>query len=44
VQGLEREYFKKLGVPMVALETTVHDQPPTEEQITKVKTFLEVLS
>lgn len=44
VQGLEREYFKKLGVPMVALETTVHDQPRTEEQITKVKTFLEVLS
>jgi benzoyl-CoA reductase/2-hydroxyglutaryl-CoA dehydratase subunit BcrC/BadD/HgdB len=44
VQGLEREHFKKLGVPMVALETTVHDQPPTEEQITKVKTFLEVLS
>lgn len=44
VQGLEREHFKKLGVPMVALETTVHDQPVTEEQITKVKTFLEVLS
>jgi benzoyl-CoA reductase/2-hydroxyglutaryl-CoA dehydratase subunit BcrC/BadD/HgdB len=44
VQGLEREHFKRLGVPMVALETTVHDQPPTEEQITKVKTFLEVLS
>jgi benzoyl-CoA reductase/2-hydroxyglutaryl-CoA dehydratase subunit BcrC/BadD/HgdB len=44
VQGLEREYFKKLGVPMVALETTVHDQPPTEEQITKVKTFIEMLS
>jgi benzoyl-CoA reductase/2-hydroxyglutaryl-CoA dehydratase subunit BcrC/BadD/HgdB len=44
VQGLEREYFKKLGVPLVALETTVHDEPPTEEQITKVKTFLEMLS
>jgi hypothetical protein len=29
---------------MVALETTVHDQPPTEEQITKVKTFSEILS
>jgi len=43
VQGLEREYFKKLGVPLVALETTVHDEPPTEEQITKVKTFLEML-
>jgi len=28
----------------VALETTVHDQPPTEEQITKVKTFIEILS
>lgn len=44
VQGLEREYFKKQGVPMVSLETTVHDQPPTEEQITKVKTFIEMLS
>jgi benzoyl-CoA reductase/2-hydroxyglutaryl-CoA dehydratase subunit BcrC/BadD/HgdB len=44
VQGLEREYFKKQGIPMVALETTVHDQPPTEEQITKVKTFIEILS
>ena len=43
VQGLEREYFKKQGVPLVALETTVHDQPPTEEQITKVKTFIEML-
>ena len=44
VQGLEREYFKKQGIPMVALETTVHDQPPTEEQITKVKTFIEILT
>jgi benzoyl-CoA reductase/2-hydroxyglutaryl-CoA dehydratase subunit BcrC/BadD/HgdB len=44
VQGLEREYFKKQGVPLVSLETTVHDQPPTEEQITKVKTFIEMLS
>jgi benzoyl-CoA reductase/2-hydroxyglutaryl-CoA dehydratase subunit BcrC/BadD/HgdB len=44
VQGLERDYFKKRGVPLVALETTVHDVPPTEEQITKVKTFLEMLA
>jgi len=44
VQGLEREYFKKRGVPLVALETTVHDQPPTEEQITRVKTFIEMLA
>ena len=44
VQGLEREYFKKQGVPLVALETTVHDQPPTEEQITRVKAFIEMLS
>ncbi len=44
VQGIEREYFKKQGVPIVTLETTVHDQPPTEEQITKVKTFIEMLS
>jgi hypothetical protein len=33
-----------MGVPMVALENTVHNQPPTEEQITKVKTFIEMLS
>lgn len=44
VQSLEREYFKKQGVPLVALETTVHNQPPTEEQIMKVKTFIEMLS
>ena len=31
-------------LPIVTLETTVHDQPPTEEQITKVKTFIEMLS
>ena len=45
VQGIEREHFKKRGVPMVSLEHSVHaDEPPTEEQITKIKTFIEMLS
>jgi benzoyl-CoA reductase/2-hydroxyglutaryl-CoA dehydratase subunit BcrC/BadD/HgdB len=45
VQGLEREYFKKRGIAFVSLEHTVHsEEPPTEEQITKVKTFIEMLS
>jgi benzoyl-CoA reductase/2-hydroxyglutaryl-CoA dehydratase subunit BcrC/BadD/HgdB len=44
VQQLERNYFKKQGIPMVALEGTVHNEPPTEEQIMKVKTFIDMLS
>ena len=45
VQGLERDYFKKQGIPMVALEHNVHaEEAPTEEQITKIKTFIEMLS
>jgi len=45
VQSIEREYFKKKGVPMVSLEHTVHaEEPPTEEQITRVKAFVEMLS
>lgn len=45
VQGLERDYFKKQGIPMVALEHNIHaEEPPTEEQITKIKTFIEMLS
>ncbi len=45
VQGLEREYFKKKGVPMVSLEHSVHaEEPPTEEQITRVRAFIEMLA
>jgi benzoyl-CoA reductase/2-hydroxyglutaryl-CoA dehydratase subunit BcrC/BadD/HgdB len=45
VQGLEREYFKKKGVPIVTLEHTVHaEEPPTEEQITRIKAFVEMLA
>jgi hypothetical protein len=44
VQQLERNYFKKQGIPMVALEGTVHSDPPTEEQIMKVRTFIDMLS
>ena len=44
VQQLERNYFKKQGIPMVALEGTVHNEPPTEEQVMKVKTFIDMLS
>jgi benzoyl-CoA reductase/2-hydroxyglutaryl-CoA dehydratase subunit BcrC/BadD/HgdB len=44
VQQFERTYFKKIGIPTVALESTVHKEPPTEEQIMKVKTFIEMLS
>ena len=45
VQGLERQYFKKKGIPLVGLEHTVHAQePPTEEQVTRVKAFIEMLA
>jgi benzoyl-CoA reductase/2-hydroxyglutaryl-CoA dehydratase subunit BcrC/BadD/HgdB len=44
VQQLERDYFKKNGIPLIALETTVHNELPTEEQITRVKAFIEMLS
>ena len=45
VQGIEREYFKKKGVPLVSLEHTVHaEEPPTEEQITRIKAFIEMLA
>ena len=32
------------GIPLIALETDVHREPPTEEQITRVKAFVEMLS
>lgn len=44
VPQLERKHFKAHGVPYINLETTVHKDPPTEEQITRLKTFVEMLS
>jgi benzoyl-CoA reductase/2-hydroxyglutaryl-CoA dehydratase subunit BcrC/BadD/HgdB len=45
VQGIERQYFKKKGVPLVGLEHSVHaGEPPTEEQTTRIKAFIEMLS
>jgi len=45
VQGLERQYFKKKGVPLVGLEHSVHaGEPPTEEQTTRIKAFIEMLA
>jgi benzoyl-CoA reductase/2-hydroxyglutaryl-CoA dehydratase subunit BcrC/BadD/HgdB len=43
VQQLERNYFRKKGFPIVALEHSVHNEPATEEQTMKVKAFLEQL-
>lgn len=44
MQQLERDHFKTLGIPLIALETDVHREPPTEEQIMRVKAFIEMLS
>ncbi len=44
MQQLERDHFSALSVPIVTLETDVHRDPPTEEQITRVKAFIEMLS
>jgi benzoyl-CoA reductase/2-hydroxyglutaryl-CoA dehydratase subunit BcrC/BadD/HgdB len=44
VPQLERLYFKKLGIPYISLETSVHQDPPTEEQITRIKAFVEMLT
>ena len=44
VQQLERTHFKKLGIPTIALETSVHSERPTEEQVMRVRTFVEMLS
>lgn len=44
VQQVEREHFKKLGIPLIALETSVHREPSTEEQLIKLKTFVEMLN
>jgi benzoyl-CoA reductase/2-hydroxyglutaryl-CoA dehydratase subunit BcrC/BadD/HgdB len=43
MQQLERDYFKAHSVPLLALETDVHKEPPTEEQIMRVKAFIEML-
>lgn len=44
VQQLERNHFRKLGIPIVGLEHSVHKEPATEEQVMKVKTFIDMLS
>jgi benzoyl-CoA reductase/2-hydroxyglutaryl-CoA dehydratase subunit BcrC/BadD/HgdB len=44
MQQLERDHFKTLGVPLVAIDTDVHREPPTEEQITRIKAFIEMLA
>jgi len=44
VPQLERVHFKNLGIPYISLETSVHREPPTEEQLTRVKAFIEMLS
>ncbi len=44
VQQIERNYFKQLGIPYLSLETNVHRERPTEEQVMRVKTFIEMLS
>lgn len=43
-QQMERSYFRRLGIPVITLETTVHTERPTEEQVMRVKTFVEMLS
>ena len=44
VQQMERSYFKKLGVAFIGLETNVHKERPSEEQIMRVRTFMEMLN
>jgi benzoyl-CoA reductase/2-hydroxyglutaryl-CoA dehydratase subunit BcrC/BadD/HgdB len=44
VQQTEREHFKRLGIPIIALESSVHKERPTEEQVTRLQAFLEMLS
>lgn len=41
---IERQYFKKHGVPYINIETDVHPEPPTEEQVTRLTSFIEMLS
>jgi benzoyl-CoA reductase/2-hydroxyglutaryl-CoA dehydratase subunit BcrC/BadD/HgdB len=44
VQQTERDYFKEQGIPIISLESSVHKERPTEEQVMRVKTFVEMLS
>ena len=44
MQQMERDHFSALGVPILTLETDVHREPPTEEQIMRIKAFMEMLS
>ena len=44
VPQFERNYFRQHGVPYINLETSVHREPPTEEQVTRLKAFVELLS
>lgn len=44
VQQLERTHFKKIGIPTISLETSVHLERPTEEQVMRVRTFVEMVS
>jgi benzoyl-CoA reductase/2-hydroxyglutaryl-CoA dehydratase subunit BcrC/BadD/HgdB len=42
-QQFERAHFKALGIPFIGLEADVHRERPSEEQITRVRTFMEML-
>ncbi|MFZ3132597.1 MAG: hypothetical protein WA125_16250 [Desulfosporosinus sp.] len=44
VQKTERDYFQRLSIPIITLETNVHKERPAEEQIMRIKTFVEMLS
>jgi benzoyl-CoA reductase/2-hydroxyglutaryl-CoA dehydratase subunit BcrC/BadD/HgdB len=43
LQQVEREHFKRQGVALIAIESPVHREPPSEEQVIKLKTFIEML-
>ncbi|HEY3426521.1 MAG TPA: 2-hydroxyacyl-CoA dehydratase family protein [Negativicutes bacterium] len=42
VQKNERDYFQSLGIPIITLESNVHNERPAEEQIMRVKAFFEM--
>ncbi len=44
VQQMERTHFKNLGVAFIGLETNVHKERPSEEQIMRVRTFMEMIN
>ncbi len=44
MQQMERDHFTNTGIPLLTLETDVHREAPTEEQITRVKAFMEMLA